>query len=378
MNSESSIAHIVRSISPIAALGLIFVLFLLFFFIFYRRKFLGTTWGPLLWLGAAIASILLSVVYIYDLRHDMNQRFYTTPLLSNLFRALSVVARGAIVFVLVPFAIRLFNKWTGPLLTEAEKIPGSEGFRAWLGVRNVLLAVLISLCAWLGYGYSFWAMLVVTAGLVLAYPIITTIGRVAEPSMPPSPPVDLTNERQRVLKLLEDGKITADECAELLNSLGETARPTAAPILPPATPVRKLLLIGGALVLVGFFLPWISINPDEELSRVQQQWSQNMPNTIPTFQFSTRTMHFSGGEIGDHLGWLVLFLGVGAAALPYLSTNIQFSTRRSITLVALGAGALILLYVLTSRFHNASIGLLVAMAGYVLEIISATKEGAAA
>jgi hypothetical protein len=373
---ETSIAHIVRSILGSRPLGLIFVLFLVFFFIFYRRKFLGTTWGPLLWLGAAIASILLSVVHFYDNHHDMNRHFYTSPLLSDLSRALSIVARGAIVFVLVPFAIRLFNKWTGPLLTEAEKVRGSEGFRAWLGVRNVSLAVLISLCAWLGYGYSFWAMLVVTAGLVLAYPIFTTIDRAAGLVTPPPPPVDLTNERQRVLKLLEDGKITADECAELLNSLGEMAKPTASPILPPATPVRKLLLIGGMLVLVGFFLPWISINPDEELSRAQQQLSQIMPNTIQTFQVSTRTMHFSGGETGN-LGWLVLFFGVGAAALPYFSANIRFGTRRSIMLVALSVGALILLYVLTSRFHNASIGLLVTTVGYVMEIISATKECAA-
>jgi hypothetical protein len=83
------------------------------------------------------------------------------------------------------------------------------------------------------------------------------------------PPTHLGREREKVLEMLESGKITVDESAELLHALG--ANPTT-PEMPraPMTRAGRLVLCGAGLVLVGFLLPWFSFSPAAELSRTME------------------------------------------------------------------------------------------------------------
>lgn len=367
--------------------------------VFYRRKFLGTVWGPILGLGALIASALLG----WDYYNDMYVRFRTNPIASHideLHRALMVVCHGAIVLWVVPFAVRFFNKWTGKNLTDAEKTPSGQGIRTWLGAGNVTLAVLISLCAWQGYDYSFWAILALTIGLVIAYPLINMIAKGTLPEAP-TPSVDLSAERQRVLKLLEEGKITAEESAELLSALGQTVPPVR--VSAAVTGEQKLMLIGLLVVLVSFFLPWLSINPGEELGRAMGQMQNMMPSvqTLPgsqvpmnpphnmpsvppfvmpsgenfsqNFNLSTSSIRISGGDVANHLGWAVLLLGMGATAVSFMG-SVRFGTRKTVSLVTLGLGAIILAYLLTSCFRYVSAGIVVAMVGYLLLAIGTVRQ----
>ena len=151
--------------------------------IFYRRRFLGTGWGALLFLGSVAAGVYLGTSFM----DEMAPAFRYSPVdgWGEFRRALSVAAHGAIVLFLVPLAVRLFNKWTGHNLTDAEKLPGGPGIRAWFGAGNVYLAVLVSLCAWAGYDYSFWVVLALMIGLVLAYPAIGLLSRAPVPPRPP-------------------------------------------------------------------------------------------------------------------------------------------------------------------------------------------------
>ena len=323
---------------------------------FYSKRFLGMGWGLLLWLGCVLGGIGAAALRAHGFGM-LDGRHYPRGSLVEII--IQLVFSGLLVVFAAPFAIRLYRKWTGPHLTDNEKLTGVEGVRAWLGPGNVILALLISLCAWLGYDYSFWAVLALAFGLLLAYPLISTLAKGGEPApAPPLPaPPDLSDERERVLKLLEEGKVTADEGAELLSALGDSA-PT--PPLPPAevrvsmTPGRKMTLIGAGVVLVAFILPWYSINLGQKGVR-----SPLGPNI--------RMRGTPGGDVHDHLGWYVLALATGAAILPYVATKAKPRTLRVISFVALAAGGVILVHLLTRDLRHVSIGLVLAIAGYAAE-----------
>src|SRR5207244_6473843 len=136
---------------------------------------------------------------------------------------------------------------------EAECSPDGRGMRAWLSAGDVLSAVLIALLGWIVFGVSFWTLLTFLMMAMIAYPVLNIV---RQPGPPPVTRENISPERERVLRMLEEGKITAEESAELLNALGQTVQRTAE---PPATSTRgsRLLFLGMVLVVVGFFLlPW--------------------------------------------------------------------------------------------------------------------------
>ena len=70
----------------------------------------------------------------------------------------------------------------------------------------------------------------------------------------------------------------------------------------------------------------------------------------------------------------MLLFGVVAAVLPYLAANLDSETTQKVSLIALSLGAIILLYLFTRSIRFASIGLLLGLAGYALEILGVIKE----
>jgi hypothetical protein len=193
----------------------------------------------------------------------------------------------------------------------------------------------------------------------------------------------LSAEREKVLQLLEAGKITADESAELLNALGQTVphRP------PPAaememSPQRKIVLLGAALLLVGFFLPWFKVNlgqvMNEAAGQIQQMVGGMMPgNGMPQMNIPQNTgavQIVQAGSIPHGLGWWILALGIGSAVLPFFATNLKPQMQKRVILAALAVGAFLLVYLLSDTLRYVSIGVILALAGYALEIIGTLKE----
>jgi hypothetical protein len=290
----------------------------------------------------------------------------------------------------VPFFVRLYCKWIGGHLTDAEKLPGMDGVRAWLVAGNVVCAVLIPICAWQVFQVTLAAMFALTFGLLLAYPVYNFVSATPQPA-PVAAPEDLSAEREKVLQLLEAGKINAEESAELLNALGQSvpSRP------PPASemelsPQRKIVLLGAALLLLGFFLPWFNINPGEMVNEAAAQLQKNMSqmmsgNGMP--QMNLPQMNFSGttgavqihaGDVAHGLGWWILALGIGAAVLPFFATNLKAQLQKKVILAALATGAFLMVYLLSDALRYVSIGILLALAGYALEIVGTLKERPAA
>ncbi len=253
-----------------------------------------------------------------------------------------------------------------------------DGVRAWLSGGNLFCALLIAIFASIGYNYSFWGVLALTVMALLAYPVLNMVSTSFQPT--PAKAEDLSPERERVLRMLDEGKITADESAELLNALGHTVQPPRLPTSTAADPHRKMVLVGLALLLIGFFLPWFSINLGDEMNRVflglQQQMNEiARQNPGVTLQMpNTGSVHITGGEIHYGLGWLVLLFGIAAAALPYLASHLPTATLHKVRLVILGVGSLILIYLLTENVRFVSVGLLLGLAGYALQWLGTLKE----
>jgi len=278
----------------------------------------------------------------------------------------------------VAFVTNLYRKWIRGYLTEAEKLPGIEGVRAWLSVGNVISAIIISFCLCALFDFSFLGAVELMFGLVLVYPLLKTASQSIQVA-PSIPAEDFSKEREKVLQLLEMEKITADETAELLNALSHSVTPPPKPA-GDINPQRKIVLLGAALLLVGFFLPWFSLNPGDEVNALftqfQQSVSRQMPvnESIPTFHLTSQTIQVKAGDLDHGLGWWILSLGITAAVLPFFATNLNVQQQKKVMLACLGAGAIILLYLFTNNFKIASVGIILGLAGYTLEFIGALQE----
>jgi hypothetical protein len=274
----------------------------------------------------------------------------------------------------------MYRSWVGGHLTDAERQPNGAGLRAWLGRGNIICTLGIAVCAWAAFDASLWGILLLMLIAVVAYPLINMPLQLqgAAPAVLP-PTENLSSERERVLRLLEEGKITAEESAELLGALGDTVRPIPA-THRPMTRSRKFLLIGSALVLVGFFLPWFSFNRGEESSRVMSQvplpnWAASSGQAQRAFPLSikTGTTYVRGGDVRSGIGWLILLIGLGAGALPFIN-SLSPTSQRTIGLIALSVGAILLLYLITTGIRHVHIGLVVVAAGYVLAFVGTLRE----
>jgi hypothetical protein len=361
---------------------IVFVLIIpAFFFLGFFRRFTGLerrhavmVWfGSLVIAGATTGYRIEQMESVLRMARGRQEIDYTIMLASG--------------FLLVPAAAmlagKLYHRWIGGQFTAEEKLPGADGVRAWLRGGNLIVAGLIPLFAWLGYGWSFPVILLVTLGSLLAYPLLNfSRGSPAAAPEAPKPP-DTSAECERILKMVEEGKITAADSATLLASLGTAQHANAQGAA--MTPARKLVCAGAALVLIGFFLPWFSFNAADEVKRGVNQAAGQLGQMLPdinaslpggglSFDFNTPSIHRNGGEMPHSLGWIVLVLAVGAAALPFLAATMARQTQRTLAFGALGAGAFAVIYLLMQDVRHAGIGMILAIAGYALEFAGTMRD----
>ena len=311
-----------------------------------------------------------------------------------------MLSRGLALMLAVLLGLKLYEKWINRRLSDAEQSTDTGvALRAWMGGWNLVVALLIALCAWQGYDASFWFVLIVTMGALAAYPLMKLVTEPRPlPVIPVAPPVEsLSPERERVLRLLEQGKITAEESAELLAALAATVPPPPPPpplqpAVEPMTPTRKLMLAGAALVLIGFFLPWFKINPAAEaqkaMAAMQQAMGGAMPyasSGMPNFNMKVNgvdvtpstaagEISITGGEIGRGLGWIILVLALGAASSPYIVTAVHRQLRWKGMLAAVAIALIVAVYLITQSPSAVSIGLPVVVIGLVLEGVALVRE----
>jgi len=286
-----------------------------------------------------------------------------------MFSALFV---GLLVIFGSAFGIRLYRKWLDGALTDAERAPGAPGFRAWLSPGSLIMAAIISVCAWQAFGVSPLLMLFLTVGALVAWPVLRGEGTTPRRHPTPSP---ASAEQAKVLAMLEAGKITAEESADLLNALAAgSARPQAEPTR--LTSSNQWMLIGAGLVLAGFFLPWFSVSAGAELERLMNQMGATgfpMGKGGPQLP-SLPIVHVAGGDIANGLGWAILFLVLAAAVLPFVATNMDAAAQRTLRYLSLGIGSIMLLYLVTQNARSVAFGMILVIIGYAVEWVGAVRE----
>ena len=319
--------------------------------------------------GTTLVATAISVANVFQREHSHYGRNDGNM---NLVAACSFL----LIVLAVPFALKLYRAWTGIAVTEAEKAPGAVGVRAWLSPANGIFAGLIAACATGAYDCQFLGIFALLAGCLLIQPLINTVG--ADNTSSTAAPT-LAAEREKVLSLLEAGRINAEESADLLNALGGSSQPAASK--KAVSRSQQLTLIGAGLVLIGFFLPWFSINPGQELNRMTGQMQGMIMDMsgdlrlpeMTNFTSQTPTLRISGGDIAHGLGWLVLLLGLGTAALPHVAGTMDGNTQRTISFIALGIGGIMLFWLISQNLRFLSAGVIVALAGYVIEFVGLLK-----
>ena len=159
-----------------------------------------------------------------------------------------------------------------------------------------------------------------------------------------------SEERQKTLNMVEEGKISTSEASELLEALG---RSSAMRGQDAFSRLDMISLVGIGLVVLGFFLPWVYIRID-------------MPGLLGT----------SGYQAGYHtgaIGWAVLIIGI-LAALPVFITPKDYLYKMSmlqIFLLILGSVITISLLVQVDRMGA---GLWFCLGGFIVSGIASLMK----
>jgi hypothetical protein len=334
---------------------------------------------------ALLASSIAGGIYGYSQLRDRGRMFghHDGP-----DAVLPALAAGACIVFLTALVLRLWGRWIGDKATPAERQPGTPGVHAWFTGGNVAVGVTIVILAWYGFDVSPILTAVLLCAVFAAYPVLRMETPAAAAPVFAKPVDGHSPEREKIVSMLEAGKLTPDESAELLQALSEKPQSVARHV--PLTSGQRFMLIGAALVALGFFLPWIVFNPGKEMGRVMNQLESTvnsaMPETfrnsmnmsgnfaIPKMEMNTGSLTYSGGDVGRGLGWAALGLAIAAAVLPYVGTSLDARTIRTVRFLCLGLGALIVLYILTKNLRYVGVGLVIVFSGYVLEILGVLRE----
>jgi hypothetical protein len=366
-------------IAGICLTGLAVVLF-----VHFLRRYLGIgrEGGYLVAVGTIVAS---AATFAYEM-HQTGSRQPWSDAGENAMRSgVFSQALWAAVLVLtgVPLAVKLYRSWIGGHVTKQEKAAGAAGARAWLRPANLVLALTASICAAEGFGYPFWSVLALAVLALLAYPMFALSGRAEATRSAADGAENLAAERETVLLLLEAGRITADECTELLNALGSTLR-APEPKGVVIAPEHRTMLVGASMVLIGFFLPWFTINLGKEMQHVaseiggqMNQFAEQMPNGNGMFNFQAMSVNVNGGDVQNGLGWLILLMSLVPALLPMVAGHLEGQTRRTIGMLSLGAGTLIVAYLVTSNLRFLNVGIILVSLGYFAQWICLLKRAGA-
>lgn len=329
----------------------------------------------LLSFGVLTASLLyLQLSSIPPLAETRDERF-AVAIFSIAFSQIAIL-------LLAGLGIKLYLALIGHA-SPAELTPGAPGLRAWLRPFHMVMVVLMTLAARFSLDWSLPGTFMLGAALLLAFPLLQLFIRsddvTANVSNDPA-----GDERERVLKLLEAGKINAEEAAELINALGPSdARAQHAHATTRSLARPRILMLAGALVIFfGFLLPWFSIDVGQAMQEAMGQsmgtvtsMMRSMPGAqveaIPdtsNLRINLPKARLNGGDISYGLGWIILATAVAAAVLPLLwpPDDRNRATQRTVTIALAATGSALFLYVVVDGIRYGTVGLFIVAAGFAL------------
>jgi len=149
-------------------------------------------------------------------------------------------------------------------------------------------------------------------------------------------------ERAKILRMVEDGKISADEGSELLDAMGRSSALRGQEKFSRADIV---MLLGAALVIFGFFLPWVHIQV----------------GGVPGYLAG----HHKGA-----LGWTIFIICI-LSAVPIFVTPKDFLYKVSMLQIFLTlVGLVLVISVLVRAGIHWGIGLVFCLVGFIVELLA--------
>jgi len=154
------------------------------------------------------------------------------------------------------------------------------------------------------------------------------------------------DERRRILAMVEDGKISTEEGAELLDALGKS---TAFRAQDKLSRLDIVVMVGAVIVFLGFLLPWTRIG----------------------------NIGYQAGYHVGAIGWAVIIIAV-MATIPIFVTPKNMLYKISMMQIFLLLLGFVLVVVLLIQTMNTSRsfcpGLFVCLAGYILMFIASVAK----
>ncbi|HEY2341415.1 MAG TPA: hypothetical protein VGH90_00235, partial [Chthoniobacteraceae bacterium] len=243
---------------------------------FLYRRYAGLSMKATLvaWFGALIVVAWIAVPRIRAIQGVHDQFFLGV--------AWDILCAACFCWLAGPFIVRLWRKWFDSQTSDDERKPGAASWRAWLGGRHVVYAIILAVLASRGWYFPLVLGVVLFVGALAVYPAILAARQMPNSGATSNPSRPISAEREKVMDLLSAGKITAEESAQLLNALGSTA--SAEAVRPAPIGFRqRLALIGAALIVIGFFLPWFVINVGRDLQNAMSQFTANFSQIENSF-----------------------------------------------------------------------------------------------
>jgi|GEM_PF-4003716 len=326
---------------------------------------------------AASGLALLAVVGVAGwLFADGGSVLYPSPFLPLGSTSHSLLLPAVLAFMLAICAlwgllVKLYRASVMDRATEKERATTAAGFGAWLSPINLATACVfvIGACDATPWGVLYPMMLAVA--LLLAYPVVHSVLHPPQEASPAAFDSASANERERVIALVEAGKISAEDAAELLGALG-VSRSAMLAVPPQLTSACRVIFVGAVMVTIGFLLPWFRI----DLGQVMSDQMQSVSKMIPIAASSGPIVIVRGGDMAGALGWLILALAVSAAALPFLwplTAGNQFQ-HRNICVAMLAVGTFLLCYITSGAVMYMQFGIILTIAGYIVLWIGAVRE----
>lgn len=162
-------------------------------------------------------------------------------------------------------------------------------------------------------------------------------------------------ERSRILKMVEDGKISVDEGKELLDAIGKSSALRGE---EKFTRVDIGIIAGVGLIVLGFFLPWVYVQ---------------LPN-ISDFSFFNSTPGYQAGYNTGAIGWTILIIAI-ASVIPVFVTPRNLLYKISmLQIFLLIIGVVLIIIVLVLFGENLGAGLVFCLAGFIVAFIASIAK----
>ncbi|MBN2314068.1 MAG: hypothetical protein JXM79_09070, partial [Sedimentisphaerales bacterium] len=162
-------------------------------------------------------------------------------------------------------------------------------------------------------------------------------------------------ERTRILQMVEEGKITSEEGSDLLEAMGKS---NALRGQDSFSRLDIAILGGVALVVMGFFLPWVQVR------------ISNMPGMAMIPDVLSQSAAFQAGYHTGPLGWTIFIIAL-VSIVPVFITPKDFLYKISILHLFLTlVGLLLVLSILLRAGTHLCIGVIVCTIGFTIELIA--------